>query len=113
MKHQTPMAELIRMSESELRRDLQLKHAEAAKLRLGLQMQSEKNSGLYKAHRRDIARMTMVLRGMEKKSKAPMHPAKQKGVVHSDSLPASKISQKASQSVKKPVKRTGSKPKKT
>lgn len=77
------MAELTRMSADELRRDLQLKHAEAAKMRLGLEMQSEKNSGLYKAYRRDIARMTMV------------------------------SSQKASQSAKKPVKQSGSKSKKS
>ena len=66
MKHKTAVSEIRRMTPQELRKDLQVKRAEAAKMRLGLEMQSEKNSGLYRAHKRDIARMTMVLHEMQK-----------------------------------------------
>jgi ribosomal protein L29 len=90
MKHKTPVAELERMTLQELRKELELKRAEAAKMRIELGMQSEKNSGHYQLKRREIARMTMVLGRMAAKSPT-----------------------KASQSAKKPVKRSGSKAKKS
>lgn len=102
MKNKISATDIRRMTPQELRKDLQVKRAEAAKMRICLQMQSEKNSGLYRAHRRDIARMTMVLREMEK------NPAKPEAKV----APKETV-KKASQSVKKPVKRTGSKTKKS
>ncbi len=95
------------MTLPELRKDLQLKRAELAKMRLGLAMQSEKNSGLYRAHKRDIARMAMVLKEMEKK---PVTVAK---VEEDQKIPAKKSPKKASQSEKKSVKSTGSKKKKS
>lgn len=104
MKHKTSATEIRRMTAQELRRDLQVKRAESAKMRIGLQMQSEKNSGLYRAHKRDIARMTMVLREMEKNPTVPKPEAK---------VAPKETEKKASQSVKKPVKRTGSKTKKS
>lgn len=55
------------MTPVELERELKLKRAEAAGQRMGLEMQSEKNSAKYRALRKDIARMTMVLSDMNKK----------------------------------------------
>ena len=104
MKNKTSATEIRRMTAQELRMDLQVKRAEAAKMRIGLQMQSEKNSGLYRAHKRDIARMTMVLREMEKNPAVLKPEAK---------VAPKETAKKASQSVKKPVKRTGSKTKKS
>ncbi len=98
------------MTIQELRKELQLKRAESAKMRLGLAMQSEKNSGLYRAHKRDISRMAMVLVELEKNQKSPV-------TEKTTSVPASsvssKTSKKASQTVKKSVKDIGSKKKKS
>lgn len=104
MTKKTPVAELSRMTVSELRKELQVKRAELAKMRLGLAMQSEKNHALYKAHKKDVARMCMILGQLEKK--APLSaPAK---------VEAEKVAkEKPSQTAKKPVKGTGSKPKKS
>ncbi len=102
MKHKTPMTEIERMTLPELRKDLQLKHAEVAKMRIHLDIQSEKNSGLYRHMRRDIARMTMVLKRMEKNPTAKTEPK----------VVAAEKPKKASQSAKKSVKSTGSKSKK-
>lgn len=104
MKHKTSVTEIRRMTPQELRKDLQLKRAEAAKMRIGLEMQSEKNSGLYRAHKRDIARMSMVLTEMEK------NPVVTKPDVK---IVAQETPKKASQSVKKSVKGTGPKKKKS
>ncbi len=60
------ITELQRMTLPELRRDLRLKHAETARMRMSIEMQSEKNHALYRSMKREIARMTMVLRQMEK-----------------------------------------------
>jgi len=103
MKHKTSVTDIRRMTPQELRKDLALKRAEAAKMRIGLEMQSEKNSGLYRAHKRDIARMVMVLCEMEKNPVAAKPEAK---------TVAKETKKKASQSVKKSVKDTGSKKKK-
>ena len=100
MKHKTSVTEIRRMSVQELRKELQIKRAEAAKMRMGLVMQSEKNSGLYRAHKRDLARMTMVLRELEKKPVAPKAELK---------TVAKETPKKTSQTVKKSVKSTGSK----
>ncbi len=71
MTPQTAIIELQRMTPQELRKDLEIKRAECAKLRLGLAMQSEKNSGTYRALRKEIARMCMVLQAMERGGKVP------------------------------------------
>jgi ribosomal protein L29 len=104
MKHKTAITEIRRMTPQELRKDLQVKRAEAAKMRIGLEMQSEKNSGLYRAHKREIARMTMVLTEMEKNPSTAKAPTK---------AIATETPAKASQSAKKSVKGTGSKKKKS
>ncbi len=102
MKHKTPTTELERMTPQELRKDLQVKRAEVAKMRINLSMQSEKNSGLYQHMRRDIARMTMVLKRMEKNPATTQAPK----------AAAPESPTKASKSAKKAVKSTGSKAKK-
>ena len=80
MKHATSVTEFRRQSMKELRTDLQLKRAEAAKIRIGLTMQSEKNSGLYRTKKREIARMSMVLVEMMKKpSQTAENPVKSLG----------------------------------
>ncbi len=104
MKHKTSVTEIRRMTPQELRKDLQVRRAEAAKMRIGLAMQSEKNSGLYRAHKRDIARMTMVLRELQKKPVASKPEVK---------TSAKETPKKTSQKVKKSVKDTGSKKKKS
>ncbi len=99
MKHRISVTEIRRMTPPELRKDLQVKRAEAAKLRIGLVTQSEKNSGFYRASKRDIARMSMVLCEMEKKPVKAQAEAK---------ISAKKTPKKPSQSAKKSVKDTGS-----
>lgn len=63
-------AELKRMTLSELRKELSVKRADAAKMRLGLTMQKEKNSALYRRLKADIARILFVVSGMEKGGKS-------------------------------------------
>ncbi len=104
MKHKTSVTEIRRMTPQELRKDLQVKRAEAAKMRIGLTMQSEKNSGLYRAHKRDIARMAMVLNEMTKNPTTSVPEVKNA---------VQKSPKKASQKAKKSVKDTGSKKKKS
>ncbi len=103
MTTHTSVAELARMTVSELRKELQIKRAELAKMRMGLAMQSEKNSALYKCHKKDVARMTMVLGQLEKKPEiaAPV-------VVETKKV----SKEKTSQAKKKSVKDTGSRSKK-
>ncbi len=97
MKTSVVIKELERMTPTELERELKLKRAEAAAQRMGLEMQSGKDSAKYKALRKDIARMTMVLTGMNKK------PAT-----------AAKMSDKTASKVEKnPVQDSGSAKKKT
>jgi ribosomal protein L29 len=102
----TPITELQRMTPAELRRELLIKRAEVAKMRIGIEMQSEKNHALYHQNKKEIARMTMVLKGMERgtvpvPAAAPAAPAKAETPV-----------KKASQSAKKSVKSSGSRAKK-
>ena len=93
------ITELRRMTPSELRRDLKLSSAECSRMRIAIEMQSEKNHALYRRMKRDRARMTMVLRDMEKKG------------VSSVAAEVSKkeSSVKASQTKKKSVKGSRSK----
>ncbi len=102
----TPITELQRMSATELRRELLAKRAEVAKMRMNLELQSEKNHTPYQQGRKEVARMTMVLKQMErggvKKEVTKDVPAKPE-----TEMPK----KKASQSEKKTVKRPGSKKK--
>lgn len=104
-KH-TPITELQRMSASELRRELMTKRAEVAKMRINIEMQSEKNHALHKIGKKEVARMTMVLKQMER-NPIKKEEAKKAPVVTKDETPK----KKASQSAKKPVKSPGSKKK--
>lgn len=79
MKSSVVITELERMSPVELERDLRLKRAEAAGQRMDLEMQKGKDSAKYKALRKDIARMSMVLHKLNKPvkgKKAAATPAK-------------------------------------
>ncbi|MSR67903.1 50S ribosomal protein L29 [Candidatus Peribacteria bacterium] len=58
--------ELQRMTPVELRQEIALHQSEYAKMRMGVEMQKEKNHALYKAKRREIARMKTVETGMKK-----------------------------------------------
>lgn len=103
MSKNVSITELSRMTASELRKELQMKRAELAKMRMGLAMQSEKNHALYKAHKKDVARMSMVLMHLASGASAPVTKKPEKAV----------SSEKPSQEPKKSVKRSGSKSKKS
>ncbi|MFA5799574.1 MAG: 50S ribosomal protein L29 [Candidatus Peribacteraceae bacterium] len=72
-------AELRRMSPDELRKEVILRKAECAKMRIGLKAQGEKNHALYRNKRREIARLLTVLRELERNRKS----GKTKGIVAS------------------------------
>jgi ribosomal protein L29 len=67
MKTSVAINELERMTPDELQRELRLKRADAAGQRMGLELGKDKDSAKYKALRRDIARMTMVLDNLRAK----------------------------------------------
>ena len=69
MKTSIAIPELERMSPSELQRELKIKRAEAARMRLGLEMQKEKDHAAYRVLRKDIARMSMIAERMKKSKK--------------------------------------------
>lgn len=102
----TSITELQRMSASELRRELLTKRAEVAKMRMNIEMQSEKNHALYKRNKKEVARMTMVLKQIERTG-GKKDVSKDVPVPTETEIPK----KKASQSAKKPVKRSGSKKK--
>ncbi len=93
------ITELKRMTVSELRKDLAMKRIDAAKVRMGLALQSEKNHAAYRVMKRDIARMTMVLADMERSGTSEKSG---KSEMNNDDKTASK-------SEKNDVKHSGSK----
>ncbi len=99
MSTTTSVAELQRMTPDELRREINLHRTEYAKMRMGIQMQKEKNHALFLSKRREIARMETVMTQM----RAVAKPVKKAAI------PA----KKASQVKEKSVKSTGSKSKKS
>ncbi len=106
MKNQTPTTELQRMTPDELRRDIAVHRIEYAKMRMGVEMQKEKNHALFKSKRKEIARMMTVLNMMKKVApavKAPVAPAAK----------TEKTEKKSSQAKKKSVQRPGTKSKKS
>ena len=103
---QTSISELQRMSPKELRRDILLKRAETAKLRLNIDMQVEKNHAMHKREKKEIARMVMVLKNMERNGKPQPEKKTAPAVVA-----VAETTKKASQSTKKTVKDSGSKKK--
>ena len=58
--------ELKRLTADELRREIAAKRLEVAKMRLGLELQKDKNHALYRRTRREIPRMLTVLAEVEK-----------------------------------------------
>ncbi len=107
MSTSSTTTELRRMTKEELRQDIALHTAEYAKMRMGIEMQKEKNHALYKSKRREIATMKTVLTEMEKNPVQPSKPSVSSDPVKE--LKAEKPKNKASQTVKKPVKVTRSK----
>lgn len=107
MTKKASVTELSRMTISELRKEIQLKRAELAKMRMGLVMQSEKNHALYKLHRKDVARMSMVLVRLEKNG-----PVKTVSDAPATETAKKVVKEKPSQTAKKSVKRSGSRSKK-
>ncbi len=65
MSTNTSTTELQRMTPKELRQEIALHQSEYAKMRMGVEMQKEKNHALYKAKRREIARMKTVETAMK------------------------------------------------
>ena len=61
MRSTLSVTELEKTAPSEVERDLKIKRAEAANMRLGLEMGKEKDHAGYRVLKGDIARMTMVL----------------------------------------------------
>lgn len=113
MSTTTSIIELRRMTAPELRKELSIKRAECAKMRMGIEMQSEKNSGLYRTLRKEIARMSMVLHELEKMPAAPKKAEAAAPVVADVPKKKAKSPAKASQAAKKSVKGVGSRSKKS
>ena len=106
MTKKTPMNELQRLSASELRKELSLKRASYARHHIGVTMQSEKNHAACRLMRRDIARMSMVLQGLEKNQKNQTNMLRGSKAVSADSSVSS------GSSAEKPVKGVRSQSKK-
>lgn len=100
MKTKTLNTELRRMTADELRRDIAMHVTEYAKIRMGVEMQKEKNHALSKSKRREIARMKTVLSEMMN----PKHQKNVKTVANSASSSVTDSPKKPSQTAKKPVK---------
>ncbi len=113
----TSTTELHRMTMTELRRELLVKRVEYAKMRLGIEMQKEKNHARFKTMRKEIARMSTILTGMQKGQEEQRGqkatPLDKKTSVTSVTSVPSVPSEKASQVVKKSVKSPRSKAKKS
>ena len=60
-KHVTTTAEFRNMQPEDLQREVKEKRQIVAKMRLGLEMRSEKDSAQYKRERKELAKMLTVL----------------------------------------------------
>ena len=97
--------ELRQMSLSELRKELKDRRIQLSTMRIGIEIQKEKNHAKYKVMRKDVARVSMVIMELEKKdvgSRTQNSKGEKKVVA------AASPAKSASQSAKKPVKRSGS-----
>jgi ribosomal protein L29 len=74
MAHHATPAELRNMQAADLQKELHSKQMTVAKMRLGLELRSEKDSALYRREKREIARIMTVL--TEKLKTAPTEPKK-------------------------------------
>ncbi len=107
------IADLKRMTPTELRKELNMKRAETAKMRLDLEMQSEKNHAAHRNGRRSIARMTMVLADMEKAERKAAKTAKTEAPAEKTASKTAKNAVKSPSSETKPAKSTAKKAKKS
>ena len=112
MSNSVPVAELLRMTPDELRREIAMHRIEYAKMRMGIEMQKEKNHALFKTKRREIARMETVMTQMKRekvqtgqRGQKVQTSDKKTSVTSVTSVP----SKKPSQAKRKSVKSTGSK----
>jgi ribosomal protein L29 len=118
MSTNVSIADLKRMTPAELRKELNIKRAETAKMRLDLEMQSEKNHAAHRNGRRSIARMTMVLADMEKAEKKAASAsvptrAKTEAPAAKTASKTTKNAVKSPSSETKPAKSTAKKAKKS
>lgn len=94
------LAELRRMSDKELRKEIFVLRAECAKMHIGLRTQSEKNHALYRRKRREIARMLTVVDGMKNipavKQEISASQTASISVKHSGAAPSKKPRRKTS-----------------
>jgi ribosomal protein L29 len=63
MSHSHSIAELRQLTPSELKKEIALVKAELKKMQLGVRIGSEKDHAKIRFLRREIARMTMVMKG--------------------------------------------------
>lgn len=61
MPRTSSSTELRKQPLEDLRREVAAKRLTLAKMRMGLRLQKEKNSGVYKAEKRELARMLTVM----------------------------------------------------
>ena len=102
MKTTLSTIELSRMTQTELRRDIAVARTEYAAMRMGVEMQTEKNHARFKAKRRDIARMSTVLTALGANQGNEKNQGKQKKQANQ------KSNESASQDVKKTLQSRGS-----
>ncbi len=98
MTHHVSTAELKRMSVQELLKEVYVRRAECAKMRIGLKVQSEKNHALYSVKRKEIARMLTIIGQLQAGTAA--------------SVSAKPVTASPSQTTKTSVKDVSSTPKK-
>lgn len=103
MSTRVSVPELKRMSADELRKEVYLRRVECAKMSIGIKAQSEKDHALYRAKRREVARMLTVLNQFPKGTaaaspvkKAPLSASKTAETPVKDVSPASKNKKKKS-----------------
>lgn len=101
---QSTMTELQSMPLDDLRREVRGKREALAKLRLGVEMQKEKDTAKYRREKKMLSRMLMVLGEKSPKGpKGPRVPTLPKGSRHSSSSGSSVPS---APSVSSPQKRS-------
>ena len=103
MKTSTATIELARMTPKELRQELLVARTGYAKMRMAVEMQTEKNHAKFKMKRRDIARMASMLILMEKNTSVSDKAKKKPDVEAIVSSVSPKIRKTPSQSTKKSV----------
>ncbi len=90
MAHKVSAIELRRMSPEDLSREMKDKQAHIAKMRLGLQIGSEKDIAKYRRERKEFARMSTVHSEHQKAAPAKTPALKKRASSAKVSAPASK-----------------------